>query len=487
MQDDVVIDYEASPTISRFMQSDAFGRLLAGPVGSGKTLGCIFELLRRSCEQARSPDGYRYTRWAIVRQTLKQIRETVLKDIMQALKGVVRYKVTDHTIYISVGDVRSEWILIPLENIDDQRRLLSSQLTGAWINEAIEIDLSLIDPIGGRCGRFPGAKLGGCTWKGIIMDTNFPEEGSDWHLFMEMNTPADFQMFYQPGGLSPDAENLMWLNQTPDTLTLPLDDPERLAQGRKYYERLAGSALGSNWVKRYVHALFGDDPAGMAVFRDSFVKSFHVKPDLWPVPGHFLLIGQDFGRDPWSIITQPNHKGQLLVLGEVEAENIGLEKHIQTALRPTLLQDRYRNLPIAVVGDPSGTAKSSLYEETSFDLLKRNMFNAYPAPTNDIDPRLRACETWFLEQRGGEAAVLIDGGRCPKLVRALSGGYKFAKFRDGRRKPMPDKNEHSHPVDAFQYACLAALGGQQIQYISRRLTSLSSRTPAPRMPTAAWT
>jgi hypothetical protein len=225
----------------------------------------------------------------------------------------------------------------------------------------------------------------------------------------------------------------------------------------------------------------------MAVFRDSFIKHFHVKPQLEPVPGHFLLIGQDFGRDPWSIICQPNHKSQLLVLGEVAAENIGLDKHIQTNLRPTLWEDRYRNRPIAVVGDPSGTAKSSLYEETSFDLLKRHGFAAFPAATNDIDARLRACETWFLEQRGGEAAILIDGQRCPKLVRALSGGYKYAKTRDGRRKPLPEKDEFSHPSDALQYACLAALGGQQLRMITNRLSMVRRPVVRPPMPTAAWT
>jgi hypothetical protein len=485
--DDIEISYTAPPTIGRFMQSEAFGRLIAGPVGSGKTLGCIFELLRRSIEQGRAPDGFRYTRWAIVRQTLKQMRETLLKDIMHGLEGIVSYKVSEHTIYIQFGEVRSEWILIPLENIEDQRRLLSSQLTGAWINEGIEIDLSLIDPIGGRCGRFPGPKLGGCTWKGIIIDTNFPEEGSDWYQFMEISNPPDWQFFYQPGGLTPEAENLQWLNQTPETLLLPEDDPERLAQGRKYYERLAGSTLGPNWVKRYVHALFGDDPSGTAVFRDSFVKSFHVRNSIDPVIGHFLLIGQDFGRDPWSIICQPNHKGQLLVLDEVPVENMGLEKHIQLNLRPKLMGDRYRGRPVAVVGDPAGVAKDSLYEETSFDLLKKHGFSAYPAPTNDIDARLRACETWFLEQRGGEAALLIDGSRCPKLVRALSGGYKFARTRDGKRKALPEKDEFSHPVDALEYACLAALGGQQLAYITRRLASQMHRPMIPAMPVAAWT
>lgn len=485
--EDVQIDYDASPTVARFMSSAAFGRLIAGPVGSGKTLACIMEVLRRSIEQRASADGYRYTRWAIIRQTLKQLRETVLKDILSALRGIVSYKVTDHTIYVSFGDVRSEWLLIPLDNIEDQRRLLSSQLTGAWINEGIEIDLSLIDPISGRCGRFPGPKLGGCSWKGVIVDTNFPEEGGEWYQFMEESTPSDWMMYYQPGGLTAEAENLNWLNQTPDTLALPFGDPERVAQGRKYYEKLAGGALGQNWVKRYVHALFGEDPSGMAVFKDSFVKHFHVRENIEPVIGHFLLIGQDFGRDPWSIICQPNHKSQLLVLGEVPAENIGLDKHIQTNLRPILMHERYRNRPIALVGDPAGVAKDSLYEETSFDMLKRHGFSAFPAASNDIDTRLRAVETWLLEQRSGEAAILIDGTRCPKLVRALSGGYKYEKDRKGQRKPKPDKNEYSHPADALEYACMAALGGQQLRAITTRLSMLHRPVARAPVPVAGWT
>lgn len=125
------IVYDAPPTCAHFMKSDAFFRLIAGPVGSGKTTACLFEIFRRSCEQAPAPDGFRYTRWAIVRQTLKQLKDTVLKDITTWLAGIAQYKVSDSTIYIQIGDIRSEWVLIPLDNPEDQRRLLSMQLTGA--------------------------------------------------------------------------------------------------------------------------------------------------------------------------------------------------------------------------------------------------------------------------------------------------------------------------------------------------------------------
>jgi hypothetical protein len=100
------IKFDAPKTCAEFMKSAAFFRLIAGPVGSGKTTACIFELLRRAMEQAKAADGLRYTRFAIVRQTLKQLKDTVLKDIEQWLKGLVNYKVSDNTVYVHFGDVR---------------------------------------------------------------------------------------------------------------------------------------------------------------------------------------------------------------------------------------------------------------------------------------------------------------------------------------------------------------------------------------------
>ena len=94
------IEFNAPPTCARFMKSAAFGRVIAGPVGSGKTTACLFALFRRACEQTPAPDGIRYTRFAILRQTLKQLKDTVLKDITSWLQGIAHFKVSDNTIYI---------------------------------------------------------------------------------------------------------------------------------------------------------------------------------------------------------------------------------------------------------------------------------------------------------------------------------------------------------------------------------------------------
>lgn len=479
-----VINYTAPPTCAAFMKSNSFGRMIAGPVGSGKTTACLFEIFRRSCEQAPAPDGYRYTRWAIVRQTLKQLKDTVLKDITTWLEGIAEYKVSDNTIYVTIGDVRSEWLLIPLDTPEDQRRLLSMQLTGAWMSEAIEMDVGIISPLAGRCGRFPAANLGGASWFGIIADTNMPSEGSDWHKFMALETPPDWQIFIQPGGMDDTAENLEWLTQTPETLKLPLTSEVRRAQGRTYYERFLRSNT-EDWCKRYVHAQYGDDPSGSAVFKDSFKAAFHVVEGVTPVVGHPLIIGQDFGRDPCSVICQLDHKGRLLVLEEVVADDIGLELHVERNLRPALNDPNYLGRAIAIVGDPAGRSKGSIYEETSFDALKRMGFQAFPAPTNDIDKRLRAVEAFLLAQRDGGPAILIDKERCPKIARALSGGYRYARTRAGVRRPTPDKNEYSHIIDALQYAALAAHGGM-VGMIAGRLHQRPRKERA-RMTAGAWT
>lgn len=494
------ITYQAPPTLARFMRSNAFGRLAAGPVGSGKTIACVIELLRRSIEQRPGADGLSHTRFAIVRQTLKQLKDTVLKDAQSWLGGVGTWKVTDNTFYIDFDRVRSEWIFIPLENAEDQARLLSMQLTGAWLSECIEMNLDVIGPISGRLGRYPSAELGAPTWFGMIADTNFPTEMTPWHEFME-NPPSNWEIFKQPSGLIvPEfdpttglqiggAENLNWLVQTDDTMKLPLNHPDRLGQGRKYYERFVETyGLDSDWVRRYVKAEYGDDPSGAAVFKNTFRSDFHTADETFLIPGYPLIVGQDFGRNPWSIICQVDHQGRLIVHEEVAATNVGLEKHVNQNLRPVLLSDRYLGFRVAVVGDPAGVAKGTIAEESCFDALKRLGLPSFPAPTNDIEPRLRAVEALLSQQTNGGPSLIINKQRAPWLTRAMSGGYRFTKTKAGALRTVPeklDKEGFSHVADCLQYVALVVHGGA-VDYISQRLRNTNKKPRAP-MPARAWT
>lgn len=476
------IDFTPPPTMRQFMRSDAFGRIAAGPVGSGKTTSCLIELLRRSLGQAPGGDGLRHTRHAIVRQTLKQLKDTVLKDCQNWLGALGEWKVSEGTFHLRFGDVRSEWIFIPLENAEDQARLLSMQLTGSWLSECIEMDISVIAPISGRLGRFPSGEFGVPTWHGMIADTNMPTEMSPWHQFME-NLPPDWQKFVQPSGLAPNAENLNYLLQNAQTIQLPIDHPDRIAQGRKYYERFVEMyGEDSDWVRRYVKAEYGNDPSGMAVFRETFRSDFHVVDDTLVIPGYPLLIAQDFGRNPWSLICQADHMGRLLVHQEVPATNVGLEKHVNERLKPVLMTHKYLGQRIAMVGDPAGVAKGNIAEESCFDALKRLGLPAFPAPTNDIEPRLRAVEALLARQTNGGPSLVISRRGCPFLVRAMAGGYRFRKTKDGALKAVPeklDKEGFSHVADCLQYAALV-VHGNMVGYIMTRLRPpVKSKRAAP--------
>jgi hypothetical protein len=452
--------YTAPATCARFMQSDAFVRIIMGPVGSGKTTAAVMEILRRAIEQKRGPDGIRRTRWVITRQTLIQMRMTVLPDLLAWFRDFATYKVSDQLVTLMFLDVHCEIYLIPLEEEDDQRRLLSMNLTGVFVNECIEINPNFMSPIAGRVGRYPFKADGGPTWHGIIADTNCPIVGSEWWKLMEEDRPFDWQLFHQPSGLSIEAENV-----------------DNLPPG--YYQRLAENPSRA-WVQRYVLSEYGEDPSGTAVFRDSFKRSFHVVPELEPVSGYPIIVGQDFGRNPCSLICQPDHLGRLLVLEEVVGSEVGLETHVSRSLKPALSKDRYAGRLIACVGDPSGQAKDSILEENHFDALKRLGLPAFPAPTNNIDPRIAAVEALFYQQRDGGPAIVIDGGKCPMLVRALNGAYRFAKTKQGLTKPLPEKD---HPwsdlADDLQYVSLVYSSGM-VNYIARRIKpKTGQRRPAP--------
>jgi hypothetical protein len=460
------LNYQAPPTCAKFMKSEAYGRLIAGPVGSGKTTAAVIELLRRSIAQKQAADGLRYTRHAVVRQTLKQLKDTVLKDCQNWLGGLGSWKVSEGTFHVDFGDVRSEWVFIPLENAEDQARLLSMQLTGAWLSEAIEMDIDVLGPLSGRLGRYPSGAQGTPTWHGWIADTNFPTEMTPWHTFMEdpLNSMRGVQIFKQPSGLSPEAENLNWLVQTEETVALPIDHPVRLAQGRKYYEKLVLMyGENSDWVNRYVKAEYGDDPSGAAVFKNTFRSDFHIaEGDMNLIPGYPILIGQDFGRNPWSLIAQMDHMGRLIVHEEVPGTNVGLEKHVNENLRPRLFSTKYIGYRLAVVGDPSGVAKANISEESCFDALNRLGFPAFPAPTNDIEPRLRAVEALLGRQTMGGPTLIISRKGCPHLCRAMSGGYRFTKMKTGALRTVPDKTDKegfSHVADDLQYLALVVHGG----------------------------
>jgi hypothetical protein len=462
------LNFVTPPTVGRFMLDDAFVRLIMGPVGSGKSAGCFMELLRRARLQDPDSQGIRKTRMAIVRNTLQQLRQTCLADIQQWLSPIAHFKVTDATIQVRFPlkdgtRVESDWMLIPLDTKADQQRLLSLNLTGAWVSEFREIKMDIIDALSGRLGRFPSAGVRP-TWHGIVAESNPPDEDSEWYTKLEIELPPNWSFYRQPSGLSPEAENVE--NLPPD-----------------YYENLAANA-NEDWVNIHVHAKYGKSLGGQAVFRASFRPDFHVvsASKIQVIESMPLMLAQDFGRTPAALVTQVDNRGRLVVHRELTSEDMGIEQFATTLLRPMIYQ-YYQNMRTFMVGDPSGADKTGLNEMSPFDVLKQLGFNVYKAPTNLIDPRVRAVEQLLLHQVDGGPQLMISD-ECTTLIQAMKYWYRYRRKQTG---VLEDKPEKTHPwsdvADCLQYAALST----NANYLGRVMRDMTPRIPKPAPPKGSWT
>jgi hypothetical protein len=82
-----VIEYNAVKTISRFHHSDAFVRGVRGPIGSGKSVGCCFEVFHRALKQ-RSFNGVRRSKWAVVRNCYDKKTELLTENGWKLFKDL---------------------------------------------------------------------------------------------------------------------------------------------------------------------------------------------------------------------------------------------------------------------------------------------------------------------------------------------------------------------------------------------------------------
>ena len=464
------LDYTPPPVIGEFMIDPTFVRVIVGPIGSGKSMGCIMELLRRAREQTPDAQGVRHTRFALIRNTLQQLRTTVLVDVQQYLGPAVRFFVTDATIQIrgTMQDgttLHSDWLMVPLDTKEDQRRLLSMQLTGAWINEIREVPIDVVMPLLGRLGRFPSKLQGGPSWHGLVADTNPWDTDSPYHNKLVLTPDPNWKLFHQPSGIGPGAENV-----------------ENLPPG--YYEKLADNR-DEGWAEVHIESQWGTSNAGQAVFRRSFHAPTHARDVNTLVNQHRpIMIGLDLGRTPSAVITQVDNYGRLIVFKEVVTEDCGLHQMLEEYLKPVLMGPPFYGRRCFVVADPAGNQKSQLSEENAFDVLKDHGFISYPASTNDPMQRIRAVEKLLRGMAMGEPAIQIGREGCPKLIQALGNKYRYRKKKDGQLEDRPEKlHPWSDIADALQYAAL----GAQANYSGHVIRRNTTRVQGPRVSSAGWT
>jgi len=425
----------------------------------------IMELLRIACEQVPDPqDGIRRTRFLVTRNTMPQLKSTCLVSIMQFLRPIAEWRPSESVVRIRFGDVEADMLLLPLDTEQNIARLLSLEITAAWVSEAREVDPSLVMNALSRCGRFPAISHGGATRYGLIAESNSFRTDSPWYELLEEKLPVNWEYFVQPSALSVEAD---WKKYLPPA----------------YYEDLIDSNT-PEWVEQYVENRYGESLDGQAVFKNSFNKEFHVsKTELTPIPLMPIIIGLDFARWPAAVFCQVDPRGRLLIFDELEMENTGVEAFIRQYVLPKLASDRFRMCQHYAVGDPSGVQRSQVGEESVFDAVRRIGLPCYPAMTNSIAPRLRAVEKLLLQQRDGKAALLIDP-RCKILTQAFLHKYRYKRRSTGVIDDMkPEKiRPWADVMDALEYAVLGTNHAIKTRALNRLTVKKYNKVPV-----GAWT
>ena len=165
----------------------------------------------------------------------------------------------------------------------------------------------------------------------------------------------------------------------------------------------------------HVDGNYGQSKGGQAVFKHSFSRVHHVaKSELLVNPELPLLVGLDFGRTPTAVLGQHDAWGRYVVFDEVVSDDMGLIQFLREKLIPRLASVRFQGMRYAIIGDPAGNIKGQIEEDSPFDCLLKEGFDAIPAPTNDVDARVLALEGILLKTLSIGPALLIDP-RCSIL------------------------------------------------------------------------
>lgn len=430
-------DYSGSPTLQAFAKSNKFLRAVIGPFGSGKSSACVMEIIRRGHEQAPGIDGIRRTRWAVIRNTYSQLQDTTIKTFHDWLPPSMfgEWRIADHDYKITAfKGVEIEVLFRALDNETHVKKLLSMELTGAWINESREVPWAIVDALTGRVGRYPAMKDGGPTWYGVIMDTNPPDEESDLYHVMEEERPPNAEIFRQPSGLSEQAEN-----------------KNNLVPG--YYDNLAIGKT-EEWKNVYVHGKYGFIIEGQPVYPE-YNDVVHCK-EMEPLPGIPIRRGWDFGLTPACSFSQIRPNGQWLVFDEMFSEGMGITRFSGDVL--DYCARTYPGFKFEDFADPAGNSRNQVDERTCFDIMRSkgiNVSGGEQSPLHRLESVRKALNTMLTG-----LPMFVLNPRCKRLRKGFMGGYHYPQLRSkpGELKDNPEKNVYSHIHDALQYDATRLFG-----------------------------
>lgn len=445
------------------------------------------EILKRASEQKPNTNKVRKTRFAVVRGTYRELSDTTIKTweywFPPTQFGPIKRADMSHHIKMPLSDktvLDLEVLFRALDRPQDVKKLLSLELTGAWINEVRETPKGIIDSLGDRVGRYPAVRDGGCTWRGVFGDTNPPDDDHFLYILAEndnstprgaelLDTMAQAERELRASGVLKKKEHLMEFFKQPGGLIErdgqfhhnPYAENLQYLEPNYYLTRMVGKPL--DHIRVYYCAQYGFVREGKPVHPE-YVDAIHCsQTNLSPVSGIPIYIGLDFGLTPAAVFAQHMPNGRWIIIDELTSEDMGIKRFGELYLRPKMQGD-YRGYEFKTSGDPAGDKRADTDETTPYQVLETLGIKAEPCYTNDPTIRRGAMEGPFTRMVDGKPGLIISP-KCKMLRKGLAGRYYYRRVQvagDERYHDEPVKNKYSHVVEAAEYALIGGGEGEAL-------------------------
>ena len=474
---DIRVLNSPGPTSDAFMMSRAFLQIIVGPVGSAKTMTMLRKLRRIGLMQGAMVDRngvqMRRARCGVIRESYPNLEKNTLPSwfrIHRESDGKFGWKAPfSHRLNLiqaqdetgkttAYTDFEMEFRAIGDRSVEEACR--GWEINAVGIDEADLQPPDLLSFLSGRVGRFSELDPSLVVDPTIIMALNAPyidnwtyalayeqelQDMFDPELAEALGDRPLVEVFIQPGGRDPGAENL-----------------HNLPKG--YYTIQASL---NKHRPDYVARMIDNKPVpmqhGQPVY-PQFDYGRHVR-ELQFDPKRMLIIGFDQGLTAAAVAMQRTAEGHLRSMREAVSflqagktlRKIGptaFGQMVRTMLAehfPDVSEDRIR-----LVGDPAAW-RARDNEDSERDWIrafeKAVGLKAHRAKTNK--EALRHEAIWRAQD--GHDAYAVDPA-CKHLIRGHLGGYRYkdADMRDGETRGHLDVADtiYTHVCDAEQYGAV---------------------------------
>lgn len=456
--------------LADYLVDRAHVSVIRGPIGSGTSSTSCYKIAMIAAEQVPWRDGKRRSRWAVVRNTYAELRDTTLATWLywfpeEVYGTVTRSRPMIHNM--AWADVELQVFFLALDNDEDIKKLRSFEFTGFWFNELEYIPKSIFDEAESRTGRYPPKVEATSTWHGVIADMNAPPED---HWLPQMTGevpyadetpddkrflwPGDWGYHIQPPALlevkGPDGRVIEY-RENPDS-----ENRSNLQDGY-HLEKARGKSkewIDSRLMNRIVTVVDGDPVWPM------FAREMHaVSTPLAFNSAYEVLVSLDFGRRPTAIIAQEiNHRVQI----QRELRDYGVGAATFAPALKKFLTQNYPGAKLRFTGDPKGQDRGQADERTAYEIFAALGMKVTPAPVkgNNLETRIEVVAYALQQMPMGHTRILISAPGCPTLVAGMAGKYHLKKLDNGEAAPVKDK--YSDPCDCLGYLLIYLGDGREM-------------------------